>query len=187
MPTRCIRSLALFCAGTNMSDSFEERGELSPESLNPETPDTPEVPETPAEPNGFQKLGLAPELVQAVADMGFVQPTAVQNNVVPKALLAEGEARYADLMVSSQTGSGKTAAFLLPVLHTLLQQRADARRVVLPKGMPMFDNKNIATLNYFRHTRKNPCFLVHRYSIRSRLLFISSPGKPMQRSYLYHP
>ncbi|MBS3996490.1 MAG: DEAD/DEAH box helicase [Hydrogenophaga sp.] len=78
------------------------------------------------EPNGFELLGLAPELVQACADLGYVQPTTVQSNVVPKALISEGEARYADLMVSSQTGSGKTAAFLLPVLHTLLQQQQQA-------------------------------------------------------------
>ena len=61
--------------------------------------------------------------MQACADLGYVQPTQVQNNVIPKAMLADGVQRYADLMVSSQTGSGKTAAFLLPVLHTLLQQR----------------------------------------------------------------
>ncbi|MDP2418527.1 MAG: DEAD/DEAH box helicase [Hydrogenophaga sp.] len=78
------------------------------------------------EPNGFELLGLAPELVQACVDLGYLKPTQVQNNVVPKAMLAEGEVRYADLMVSSQTGSGKTAAFLLPVLHTLLQQQAQA-------------------------------------------------------------
>ncbi len=78
----------------------------------------------PAQPNGFERLGLAPELVQACTDLGYQQPTPVQNKVVPKALLSEGAQRYADLMVSSQTGSGKTAAFLLPVLHTLLQQRA---------------------------------------------------------------
>jgi len=80
-----------------------------------------------AEPNGFELLGLAPELVRAVADLGYVQPTAVQNAAIPDAMnpgLASG--RYTDLMVSSQTGSGKTAAFLLPVLHTLLQQMAQA-------------------------------------------------------------
>ncbi|HMN93115.1 MAG TPA: DEAD/DEAH box helicase [Hydrogenophaga sp.] len=75
------------------------------------------------EPNAFELLGLAPELGQACADLGYVAPTAVQSQVVPKALLSEGEQRYADLMVSSQTGSGKTAAFLLPVLHTLIQQK----------------------------------------------------------------
>ncbi|MCB4364581.1 DEAD/DEAH box helicase [Hydrogenophaga taeniospiralis] len=109
-----------------MSDSFEARGDFSPEILSAEPEaDTPVTP-TPAEPNGFELLGLAPELVQACADLGYVQPTQVQNNVVPKAMLGEGEKRFADLMVSSQTGSGKTAAFLLPVLHTLLQQQAQA-------------------------------------------------------------
>ena len=78
----------------------------------------------PVGPNGFELLGLAPELVQAVADMGYTEPTAVQNAAIPKALTVDGV--YADLMVSSQTGSGKTAAFLLPVLHTLLDQKAQA-------------------------------------------------------------
>ena len=121
-----------------MSDSFEERGEFTPEHATDFTPgatadilspevdtDTP-AEAVPAEPNGFELLGLAPELVQACVDLGYVQPTQVQNNVIPKAMLAEGEQRYADLMVSSQTGSGKTAAFLLPVLHTLLKQQAAA-------------------------------------------------------------
>ncbi|MDO8903874.1 DEAD/DEAH box helicase [Hydrogenophaga sp.] len=114
-----------------MSDSFEARGEFTPEMNSADTEaeisTSPMAePEVPAGPNGFELIGLAPELVQACADLGYLQPTAVQNNVIPKAMLAEGEQRFADLMVSSQTGSGKTAAFLLPVLHTLLQQRADA-------------------------------------------------------------
>ncbi len=81
-------------------------------------------------PNGFLTLGLAPELIQAVKDLGFTQPTTVQLKTIPLAMQgaagAEGAARFIDLMVSSQTGSGKTAAFLLPVLHTLLTQQAQA-------------------------------------------------------------
>lgn len=82
----------------------------------------------PAGPNGFIRLGLAPELVAAVADLGYDEPTTVQAKVIPLALTYsdEGDARLIDLMVSSQTGSGKTAAFLLPVLHTLLKQEAEA-------------------------------------------------------------
>jgi len=81
-------------------------------------------------PNGFQLMGLAPELLQAVHDLGFTQPTVVQEKCIPMAMQdlsdkANG-AKFTDLMVSSQTGSGKTAAFLLPVLHTLLKQQADA-------------------------------------------------------------
>lgn len=80
-------------------------------------------------PNGFVELGLAPELVQAVADLGYTQPTTVQLKTIPLALPsanADAKVGFVDLMVSSQTGSGKTAAFLLPVLHTLLQQQAQA-------------------------------------------------------------
>lgn len=83
----------------------------------------------PAVPNGFQVLGLAPELLAAVADLGFTQPTPVQEQCIGLAMRQENAApgeSFNDLMVSSQTGSGKTAAFLLPVLHTLLKQQADA-------------------------------------------------------------
>ncbi|MDA8454777.1 DEAD/DEAH box helicase [Acidovorax sp. GBBC 3334] len=77
-------------------------------------------------PNGFVQLGLAPELVQAVADLGYTQPTGVQERAIPLAMGAgDGAGKFIDLMVSSQTGSGKTAAFLLPVLHTLIQQQAE--------------------------------------------------------------
>ena len=92
--------------------------------------DTPEVPDVPEAPNGFVLLGLAPELVNAVKDLGYTQPTSVQLKTIPLALPGDSEGdkadKFIDLMVSSQTGSGKTAAFLLPVLHTLLKQQAQA-------------------------------------------------------------
>jgi len=86
-----------------------------------------EVEAEPEVENGFVQLGLAPELVQAVADLGYTQPTAVQQKAIPLAMGEGADANgFIDLMVSSQTGSGKTAAFLLPVLNTLIQQRAEA-------------------------------------------------------------
>ncbi len=95
------------------------------------TTETTVAPEVVAElPNGFLALGLAPELIQAVKDLGFTQPTTVQLKTIPLAMQGHGaadeSARFIDLMVSSQTGSGKTAAFLLPVLHTLLTQQVQA-------------------------------------------------------------
>ena len=120
-----------------MNDSFDVAGDFSPAAPFSSTDDT-FVTETlasevdvatpvdaPEVPNGFVTLGLAPELVQAVADLGYTQPTAVQMQTIPMAMQGES-ARFVDLMVSSQTGSGKTAAFLLPVLHTLLKQQAEA-------------------------------------------------------------
>ena len=93
------------------------------------------LPEAAESVHPFAALGLAPELVRAVQDLGFEQPTAVQSRAIPLALPAADAAAsdaaehpFCDLMVSSQTGSGKTAAFLLPVLHTLLQQQAQAEQ-----------------------------------------------------------
>ena len=121
-----------------MTDAFEAQGDFAPvqsDEFNLSTPvfealDAVEATDPPKVPNGFMKLGLAPELLAAVEDLGFTQPTPVQDHVIPKAMSlsanAEGATRFVDLMVSSQTGSGKTAAFLLPVLHTLLRRQAEA-------------------------------------------------------------
>jgi superfamily II DNA/RNA helicase len=59
----------------------------------------------------FEALGLHASIVKAVTEAGYTVPTPVQAQAVPAAI--EGR----DLLVSSQTGSGKTAAFMLPALH----------------------------------------------------------------------
>jgi len=99
----------------------------NPAAIDAATPATATPVATATTPSAFAALGLAQPLLKAVSDLGFTQPTLVQQAVIPKAMQAEGTGRsgaqaFTDLMVSSQTGSGKTAAFLLPVLHTLLVQ-----------------------------------------------------------------
>lgn len=59
----------------------------------------------------FETLGLHTSILRAIADTGYTQPTAVQQQAIPAAIGGR------DLLVSSQTGSGKTAAFMLPALH----------------------------------------------------------------------
>ncbi len=68
----------------------------------------------------FQALGLHPALLQSLADAGYTTPTPVQAQAIPAALAAR------DLIVSSQTGSGKTAAFMLPALHRFATQAREA-------------------------------------------------------------
>lgn len=61
----------------------------------------------------FEKLGLNQQLIQALADRGYTQPTPIQQASIEPILAGE------DLMASAPTGTGKTAAFTLPILQTL--------------------------------------------------------------------
>jgi len=62
----------------------------------------------------FSSLGLAPALLNAITETGYSTPTAIQTAAIPPAL------RGADVLGQAQTGSGKTAAFALPLLNALL-------------------------------------------------------------------
>jgi superfamily II DNA/RNA helicase len=68
----------------------------------------------------FAEIGLNEVLIRALTASGYSEPTPVQAQAIPAAI--EGR----DLMVSSQTGSGKTAAFMLPALHRLAVQEVPA-------------------------------------------------------------
>ncbi len=70
----------------------------------------------------FPTLGLRPELAEAVAALGYEEPTPVQRETIP--LLLEGR----DLLGQAATGTGKTAAFALPMLHRLAEARPRARQ-----------------------------------------------------------
>jgi len=64
--------------------------------------------------NSFDALGLAPELLKALTTSGYTTPTPIQSQAIPVALAG------GDLMAGAQTGTGKTAAFALPLLQKLL-------------------------------------------------------------------
>lgn len=63
----------------------------------------------------FDDLGLAPELLRAVAEHGYRKPSPIQEKAIPKVL--DGH----DLLAAAQTGTGKTAAFVLPLLQLFLE------------------------------------------------------------------
>jgi superfamily II DNA/RNA helicase len=77
----------------------------------------------------FAALGLASEIVHAIGRAGYTAPTEVQARAVPEALTGQ------DLLVTSQTGSGKTAAFVWPALQRVLDARRDPTKS-RAKGAP---------------------------------------------------
>ncbi len=77
----------------------------------------------------FNSLGLAPELVRVVADEGYTEPTPVQREAIPLVLAGR------DVLAGAQTGTGKTAAFVLPMLQLLHASGGPDRGPGGPRGI----------------------------------------------------
>ena len=73
----------------------------------------------------FSQLGLKPQLVQAVSDLGYITSTPIQSRVIP--LMLEGH----DVIGQAQTGTGKTAAFVLPIIQNMEQGQQGIQALVL--------------------------------------------------------
>ena len=73
----------------------------------------------------FSSLGLIPQLEQTVSDLGYITPTPIQSQIIP--LMLDGQ----DVIGQAQTGTGKTAAFLLPILQTLERGKHGIQALVL--------------------------------------------------------
>ena len=69
----------------------------------------------------FRQLGLDPKIVKALRDMSYSRPTPIQAQAIPHAM------KRKDILGIAQTGTGKTGAFTLPVMHALAKGRARAR------------------------------------------------------------
>lgn len=74
----------------------------------------------------FPELALKPEIIRAVTEMGFVNPTPVQAKAIPQILENQG-----DVIALAQTGTGKTAAFGLPVINEINANSRDTQSLIL--------------------------------------------------------
>ena len=71
----------------------------------------------------FNTLGLSPELKKAIESKGYSDPSEIQQQAIPSILQGN------DIMAGAQTGTGKTAAFALPILQRLQNDESKRRRV----------------------------------------------------------
>ena len=133
------------------------------------------VPETS---QSFDDLGLLPELLTAVSELGFVHPTPIQAAVIPIALTGR------DVVGLAETGSGKTAAFALPMVQRLTPRRGVRGLVLSPTREITLQTK--AFLDYFganRHLRA--VSLVGGLNIRHQMdvlkqnpdIVVATPGR----------
>ncbi len=94
----------------------------------------------------FEPFGLLPQLNQAVADLGYSTPTRIQSDVIP--LILAGR----DVIGQSQTGTGKTAAFMLPILQRLATgPRRRVRALVLAPTRELAEQIHQATVDFSRN------------------------------------
>ena len=84
----------------------------------------------------FADLGLSPEVLRAVEEVGYVEPTPIQAQAIPYVLMGR------DVLGSAQTGTGKTASFTLPMIDILTSGRA---RVRMPRSLILEPTRELAT------------------------------------------
>ncbi len=146
----------------------------TPEDTNDDTADQPEIL--------FTDLGLGPKVLQAVNEAGYTHPTPIQAQAIPH-VIAGG-----DVTGIAQTGTGKTAAFVLPMIHRLARGRARAR---MPRCLILCPTRELAAQvaeqfeKYGKHLKLTMALLIGGVSFKeqeSKLqrgvdVLIATPGR----------
>ncbi|HSH11047.1 MAG TPA: DEAD/DEAH box helicase, partial [Ilumatobacter sp.] len=134
------------------AETSEAADEPTPSADASDAAETSEAADEPSGPgdelSGFAALGLRPELLAALDDLGYEEPTPIQEATIPPLIAGR------DLLGQAATGTGKTAAFALPILHHLDtrsgRSKAPAALVLVPtRELAMQVSE--AIFNYGRH------------------------------------
>lgn len=104
----------------------------------------------------FKKFNLDDRLIQGIDSMGFENPTPIQEQVIPAIL--DGK----DMIATAQTGTGKTAAFLLPIVNKIITTKHDdhikALIIVPTRELAIQIDQNLEGLAYFTHISSLPVY-----------------------------
>ncbi len=136
------------------------------------------------ESNGFADLGLSPEILRAVEDMGYLTPTPIQAQTIPTVLMNR------DVLGCAQTGTGKTASFVLPMLDILSGSRSRAR---MPRSLILEPTRELALqvaenfVKYGKYLKLNHALLIGGESLSDQKealmkgvdVLIATPGRLM--------
>ncbi len=136
----------------------------------------------------FSKLGLSESLLQAIADQGYQTPTPIQEQAIPVVLAGK------DLMATAQTGTGKTASFVLPIIdrisgRTIRGKRIRALVLVPTRELAIQVAENVT--RYARHSDINCLAMYGGSEIRSQKqqlidgvdILVATPGRLLDMAY----
>lgn len=128
----------------------------------------------------FSELGLIPELTRAVSDAGYDAPTPIQVQAIPTALQGK------DLLACAQTGTGKTAGFLLPLLQRLAKgERGQIRALVITPTRELAAQIGESARVYGKYVRVRPAVIFGGVRLGPQVerlragveLLIATPGR----------
>lgn len=128
---------------------------------------------------GFQGFTLSEEILKAIEDLGYQEPTEVQERVIPTAL----ESR--DIVVQSQTGSGKTAAFAIPLCQQVTWEENKPQALVLTptRELAVQIKEDIINIGRFKRIKAAAVFGKQPFSLQERELkqkthiVVGTPGR----------
>jgi len=128
----------------------------------------------------FEQLGLKDELLQALEKVGFIHPTHVQSRLMPVALAGR------DVMAQSKTGSGKTAAFGLPILHKTREDEPFSALILTPtRELAIQVAHDLRELGRFLPLKVLPVYGGQRINVQADKLkknpqiIVGTPGRVM--------
>lgn len=130
----------------------------------------------------FEDMGLNPQILKAVADCGYTEPTPIQKQAIPQILMMR------DVIGLAQTGTGKTAGFTLPMIEMLSGGRAKAR---MPRSLILSPTRELAAQiaenfdTYGKYGKLNKALLTGGTSLEEQIkvlergadVLIATPGR----------
>ena len=132
----------------------------------------------------FAALGLAEPLLRTVAEAGYQQPTAIQASAIPEVLAGN------NVLAAAQTGTGKTAAFVLPILHRLAQSPSSGqprapRCLIVTPTRELAAQVEEAVRTYGRHMKAKAVVLFGGVGIQPQIdqlrrrvdILVATPGR----------
>ena len=132
---------------------------------------------------GFEALKLKRQFLRALDDMGFSEPTPIQEKVIPRILAGQ------DLIAVAQTGTGKTAAFVLPLLQHIQGRQGGAPRVaILVPTKELALQVHHAVVDFASHTDMRALALVGGVGPKTQIaaleqgaeVVVATPGRFME-------